>query len=123
MKPRADMCNLYGFYSLLSANHGYTAEQILANLYRLTTSFGTNSVQTIGSQCMLRYACRKMSYELCICACTGDMFFGLLPSAMFSVSDIGHWWRQEKNLAIIVPVKSIVRSPLLPKQGKACIGF
>ena len=40
----------YGFYSLWSANHGYTVVQILANPYGITATFGTNSVRTIGSQ-------------------------------------------------------------------------
>ena len=49
-KPQAEMYKPYGFYSLLSANHGYTAVKILTNLYGLTTTFGMNSVRTIGSQ-------------------------------------------------------------------------
>ena len=49
-KPQDDMP--YGFYSLLSATHGNRAVKILANPYGLTTTFGTNSVRTIDSQCM-----------------------------------------------------------------------
>ena len=49
-KPQDDVYKLYEFYSILSATHGNRAVKILANLYGLTTIFGTNSVRTIGSQ-------------------------------------------------------------------------
>ena len=49
-KPQDDMP--YEFYSLLSATHGNRAVKILANSYGLTITFGTNSVRTIGSQCI-----------------------------------------------------------------------
>ena len=49
-KPQDDMCKPYEVYSELSATPGNKAVQILANLYGLTTTFGTNSVRTIVSQ-------------------------------------------------------------------------
>ena len=55
-KPQDDVYKLYEFYSILSATHGNRAVKILANLYGLTTTFGTNSVRTIGIQCMSNQA-------------------------------------------------------------------